>query len=71
MNPEDIIPELHRHREQLARACGFNVKKLMDHYREREALNPDRSHRLVSFVKPAQTEATPVVLRDAPSKKRK
>ncbi len=36
MNPENIIPKIHRHRENLTRACGYDVKKLMEHYRQRE-----------------------------------
>ena len=32
----EIIADLHRHREQLARACDYDAKKLMEHYRRRE-----------------------------------
>ena len=71
MNAENIIPEIHRHRENLARACGLDVKKLVAHYQRREEGRPDPGHRLVSFVgSPVETEAAGV-LRDAPRKKQK
>jgi hypothetical protein len=71
MNPEDIIPEIHRHRENLARACGYNVKKLMDHYRKREAGNQAKGHRLVSFVESRRRETTSYALREEPARKKK
>jgi hypothetical protein len=71
MNAENIIPEIHRHRENLARACGYNVKKLMDHYRKREAGNKAKGHRLVSFVEPSRAETTSYALREEPAKKKK
>ena len=37
MNPKNIIPVIHRHRENLARKCGCDVKKLMDHFCHCEA----------------------------------
>jgi hypothetical protein len=71
MNTENIIPEIHRHRENLARACGLDVKKLVAHYQRRESGRKDAGHRLVSFVgSPVETEATGF-LRDAPHKKGK
>jgi hypothetical protein len=71
MNPENIIPEIHRHRENLARACGLDVKKLMAHYQRREAGRKDAGHRLVSFVgSQVETEAASV-LHDTPRKKQK
>lgn len=71
MNPENIIPEIHRHRENLVRACGYDVKKLMDHYRQRETARKAGGHRLVSFVESSRTEATSSALRDKPPKKKK
>lgn len=71
MNAENIIPEIHRHRENLARACGYNVKKLMDHYRKREAGNKAKGHCLVSFVESSRAETTAYALREEPAKKKK
>jgi hypothetical protein len=71
MNVENVIPELHRHRENLARACGYDVQKLVDHYRRREAGHKASGHRLVSFVEAASQPEIAGVLRDAPRKKGK
>jgi hypothetical protein len=71
MNAEKIIPELHRHRENLARACGYDVKKLMEHYRRRETGRKTGGHRLVSFVETANETEAVAVLRDEPRKKGK
>ena len=71
MNAELIIPEIHRHREELARACGGDVKKLMDHYRKRETERKTKIHRLVSFAESAHSTTASYVLRDAPLKKKK
>jgi hypothetical protein len=69
MNPERIISEIHRHRENLMRACGYDIKKLMDHYRQRESEQATKGHRLVSFVEPATAEEPSGVLREEPPKK--
>jgi hypothetical protein len=69
MNVENIIPELHRHRENLARACGYDVKKLVEHYRRREAGRKAGGHKLVSFVSSAAETEAAGVLRDEPRKK--
>lgn len=72
MNPEnDVIVEIHRHRESLARNCGYNVKQLMDHYRKREAGNKAKGHRLVSFVESSGSETTSISLREEPVRKKK
>ena len=71
MNAENIIPELHRHRENLARACGYDVKKLVEHYRQREVGSKSGGHKLVSFVESAAETETASVLRDKPRKKGK
>ena len=69
MNPERIISEIHRHRENLTRACGDDVKKLMDHYRQRESERDTKGHRLLSFVEPANVGQTSDTLREEPPKK--
>ena len=71
MNPENIIPEIHRHRENLARKCGYDVKKLMDHYRQREREHDTKGHQLVSFVEFGGATATSFALHDKPSRKQK
>lgn len=71
MNAENIIPELHRHRENLARACGYDVKKLVEHYRRLEAGRNADGHRLVSFVEAANQTETGDALREEPRKKGK
>ena len=47
MNANEIIADIHRHREALACACGYDVKKLMDYYRRREREHPAAGHRLL------------------------
>ena len=71
MKAESIIPEIHRHRENLARKCGYDVKKVMDHYRERESEQETKGHRLVSFVESAGATETSFALHDKPSRKKK
>ena len=70
MKPESIIPEIHRHRENLARECGYDVKKLMNHYRQREREREAKSHQLVSFVESADATETSCALHDKPSRKK-
>jgi hypothetical protein len=69
MNVENVIPELHRQRENLARACGYDVKKLVEHYRRRETGRKAAGHRLVSFADAASQPEIAGALRDAPRKK--
>jgi hypothetical protein len=46
----EIIAEIHRHREAVARKCDYDVGKMMEYYRRREAERADPSHPLVSFT---------------------
>ena len=71
MNAELIIPEIHRHREALAREFDYDVKKLMDYYRHRETEREAKGQKVVSFVEPALSTGTSYVLRDEPPKKKK
>lgn len=71
MNPESIIPEIHRHRENLARECGYDVKKLMNHFRQRESGREAKGHPLVSFVQSADATETSFALHDKSSRKKK
>ncbi len=66
MTENQILADLHRHREQIARACGYDVKKLMDFYRRREHERGESGHALVSCVERAPAENAPDVLREEP-----
>ncbi len=66
MNGNEIIADLHRHREQLARACGYDAKKLMDYYRRREQERGETGHALVSYAERAPAENAPDLLREEP-----
>ncbi|HXI70405.1 MAG TPA: hypothetical protein VNN22_08630 [Verrucomicrobiae bacterium] len=69
MNGNEIIAEIHQRREELSRACGYDVKKLMDYYRRREKENDAAGHELVSYVQPASTDKASCALREEPPKK--
>ena len=64
----EIIAEIQRHREQVARTCGYDAKKLMDYYRRREKESSGGKHQLVSYVQLAKNDA-PLALREEPPKK--
>jgi len=65
MPENEIIAEIHRHREELARQCGYDIHKLMAYYREREAVSEAGGRKLVSFA-PSDAEAGPCVVREEP-----
>ena len=71
MNAEYIIPKIHRQRENLMRACGYNVNQLVEHFHQREAGRKTGGHRLVSFVETANKTEAFAMLRDEPRKKGK
>ena len=56
MNENPIIAEIRRSREEVARSCGYDVRKLMQHYRERERTRPDAEVKLVEIVEPARDQ---------------
>ena len=64
MPENEIIAEIHRHREELARQCGYDIHKLMAYYREREAAG---GRKLVSFA-PSDADAGASVVREEPGK---
>ncbi len=69
MKGNEIIADIHRHRERVARVCGYDVKKLMDYYRKRERSRTGAGHELVSYV---SAESAPLALREEhPKKQRK
>ncbi len=62
----EIIADLHRHREQVARACDYDAKKLMDHYRRREKARADSELSVSSPAPAATVEADTLALREVP-----
>jgi len=66
MKENEILAEIHRVREDIARECGYDVNRLFDYVRERER---EAAARGVKFVSPAprETEAT-YALREEPPK---
>ena len=63
MNENPILTEIHRHREAVARECGYDATKLMAYYRKREAERRD-DHPLVDFS--PHESAAGCVLREEP-----
>ena len=51
MPENEIIAEIHRHREAVARDCGYDAAKLTARYRRQEKERADADHSLVSLVK--------------------
>ena len=66
MPENEIIAEIHRHREELARQCGYDIHKLMAYYREREAASEAGGRKLVSFA-PSDADAGTCVVREDPA----
>ncbi|MEO6789001.1 MAG: hypothetical protein ABI318_22995 [Chthoniobacteraceae bacterium] len=63
--PENgIIAGIHRHREAVARKCGYDVAKPMACYRRRDTERADAGHPLVSFVKSDANETC--IVREEP-----
>ena len=62
----EIIAEIHRHREQVARACGYDVKKLMDYYRRREKESLGAKHELVSHAPQIESDNAGLAPREEP-----
>lgn len=67
MPKNEIIAEIHRHREELARRCDYDIHKLMAFYREQEAASEAGGRKLVSFA-PSHAEAGSCVVREEPPK---
>ena len=65
MPPNEIIAEIHRHREELARRCDFDLHKLVEFLREREAASEAAGRQGVSLVRPGEAAAC-VVREDSP-----
>lgn len=63
MPENEIIAEIHRHREAVALECNYDTAQLMAYYRRREAERGDDGHPLTSF---AQAESDAPVVREEP-----
>ena len=69
MKTNNILSEIRRTRENLARETGYDLKRLFEHVHERER---EAVARGVKFVTPApREEETSYALREEPPKKRK
>lgn len=69
MPANEIIAEIHRHREALARECDFDVKKLMAYYRQRETKREAAGQELVSFVAETKDETSYALREEPPQQK--
>jgi len=67
MKENEILSEIHRVREEIARECGYDIHKMFDQIRERTEKLKAEGWEIVS-PPPRETEA-PLLLRDEPPKK--
>ncbi len=68
MKENEILAEIHRVREDIARECGYDVNRLFDYIRERER---EAAARGVKFVSPEPREKeTAFALREEPPKQK-
>ena len=65
----EIIADLHRHREQLARACDYDAKKLMEHYRRREKERQESGQPLTAPAPATTSESNVLAMREEPPRK--
>ena len=66
MTDNDLLQEIHRVREKLARECDYDVHKIGERMRQREREEKARGVRYVSFAPPRGTEAESWVVREEP-----
>ena len=66
MPENEIIAEIHRHREEFARECHFDVKEMARRYREEQEHYAASGHEVVSFVHEAEETDACVVREDPP-----
>ena len=69
MPANELIAEIYRHREALARECDFDVKKLMAYYRRRETEREAAGQELVSFVAETKDETSYALREEPPQQK--
>ena len=66
MLENEIIAEIHRHREEFARECGFDVQEMARRYRAEQARYAAAGHPVVSFVHEAEETGSSLVREDPP-----
>jgi len=66
MTDNDLLEEIHRVREKLARECDYDVHKVGERMRQREREEMARGVRYVSFAQPRGAEAEACVVREEP-----
>lgn len=66
MTDNDLLQEIHRVREKLARECDYDVHKIGERMRQREREEMARGVRYVSFAQPRGTGADSCVVREEP-----
>jgi len=68
MTDNDLLEEIHRVREKLARECDYDVHKIGERMRQREREEMARGVRYVSFAQPRSAEGESCVVREEPGK---
>ena len=63
MAENEIIAEIHRHREAVARQCDFEPARLIAYYRRLEQDRTDGDHPLIAH---SSEEEEPILLREEP-----
>ena len=66
MTDNDLLQEIHRVREKLARECDYDVHKIGERMRQREREEMARGVRYVSFVQRRGAETESCVVREEP-----
>ena len=66
MPENDIVAEIHRHREDFARECHFDVEEMARRYRKEQERYAAAGHPIVSFVKEAEESDSYLVREDPP-----
>ena len=66
MPENEIIAEIHRHREAFARECHFDVQEMARRYREEQERYAAAGHPVVSFVHEAEDAGSSLLREDPP-----
>jgi hypothetical protein len=56
VEPNPLLEEIRQVREEMARECGFDVRRMMDQIRAREQELKAQGVKFVSFAKTAETK---------------
>ena len=67
MTDNELLQEIHRVREKLARECDYDPHKIGERMRQREREEKARGVRYVSFAARRDTEAESCVVREEPN----